>query len=229
MGYGLGDDLEPGEGLASMKINSAQGETDQQRFDRLMAMRLAAGRRSKTGLSDEDWNFLDAELERGRVVSQVLPFMSPSGIADSERNYVVKFAPAPDVSEACEATRAIIAATQAAPPATDLDVARVAIGACVGDLLLGRSPNTRRVIGLADAVGALHAVAKGLEHVAPVESRDRLPWIQARIADLVAEYHAAYPGDDGSTLRYALEGAADRDRREREQARKAARQASQGK
>lgn len=114
-------------------------------------------------------------------------------------------------------------------PASDLEVARVAIGACVGDLLLGRSANTRRVIGLADAVGALHAVAKGLEHVAPVESRDRLPWIQARIADLVAEYHAAYPGDDGSTLRYALEGAADRDRREREQARKAARQASQGK
>lgn len=116
-------------------------------------------------------------------------------------------------------------------PATDLEVARVAIGACVGDLLLGRSPNTRRQIGVADAVGALRAVAEGLEHVVPVaaEPRDRLSWIQARIADLAAEYHAAYPGDDGSALRYALEGAADRDRRTREQARKAARQASQGK
>lgn len=145
-------------------------------------------------------------------------------------------------------------------PATDLEVAQVAIGACVGDLLLGRSPNTRRVIGLATLRDALRSVADGLagaavagsptavvppdgltyddldELIEVAESRqsrapgkDRLAWAQARIAELVAEYRAAYPDDDGTTLRYALEGAADRDRRGREQARKAARQASQGK
>lgn len=113
MGYGIGDDLEPGEGLASMKINSAQGETDQQRFDRLIAMRLAAGRRTKTGLSEEDWDFLDAEFKSGRVASQVLPLMSTHGLVDTERNYVVKFAPAP-VRDACEATRAIIGKTAGA-------------------------------------------------------------------------------------------------------------------
>lgn len=118
MGYGIGD-LEPGEGLASIKINSAQGETDQQRFNRLVAMRLTAGRRIKTGLSDEDWDFLNAEIERGRVPSQVLPLMSAPGVVDTERNYVVKFAPSPNVGEACEATQATIAATQAATPVLD--------------------------------------------------------------------------------------------------------------
>jgi hypothetical protein len=218
MGYGIGDDLEPGEGLASATGKACE------------ATRAIIGKTAGaaiTGLVDGG-SHLDTGSTEKRQEGPVEPRIREVLPRDT--------------------------------PATDLEVARVAIGACVGDLLLGRSPNTRRVIGLVTLRDALRSVADGLagataagsptavmppdgltyadldELIEVAESRqnrapgpDKLKWVQVRIAELADGYRAIYPDDDGSALRYALEGAADRDRRTRGQARRAARQASQGK